>query len=89
MTSRTMRGKTIAGKTIVGAGLAVALLAAVAGTALADDMPELAELSPDGKDGCFGRIYDAAHLKVHPNQKVGRIFFYYGSDPVSPPNEEP
>ncbi|TIL50801.1 MAG: hypothetical protein E5Y81_25635, partial [Mesorhizobium sp.] len=33
--------------------------------------------------------YDAAHLKVHPNQKVERIFFYYGSDPVSPPNEEP
>ncbi|TIY01353.1 MAG: hypothetical protein E5V22_21585, partial [Mesorhizobium sp.] len=75
--------------TIVGAGLGVALLAAVAGTAFAEDTPKLTELSPDGKDACFGRVYDAAHLKVHPNQKVGRIFFYYGSDPVSHPNEEP
>ncbi|RWO31119.1 MAG: hypothetical protein EOS10_15490 [Mesorhizobium sp.] len=89
MILKTIRGKTIVGKTIVGAGLAVALLAAVASTALADDTPELTEISPDGKDACFGRIYDAAHLKVHPNQKVGRIFFYHGSDPVSPPTEEP
>jgi hypothetical protein len=74
-------------KTFMGAGLGVALLAAFAGTALADD--KLTELSPDGKDACFGRVYDTAHLKAHPNQKVARIFFYYGNDPVSHPNEEP
>ncbi|RWN37701.1 hypothetical protein [Mesorhizobium sp.] len=74
-------------KTTKGAGLGVALLAALAGTALADD--KLTELSQDGKDACFGRVYDAAHLKAHPNQKVARIFFYYGSYPVSHPNEEP
>ncbi|MER9440693.1 hypothetical protein NKI79_04655 [Mesorhizobium sp. M0340] len=83
MTSRTIMG------TIVGAGVGVALLAAVAGAAFADDMLKLTELSPDGKDACFGRVYDAAHLKSHPHQKVARIFFYYGRDPVSRPNEEP
>ncbi|MER9233237.1 hypothetical protein NKI56_14235 [Mesorhizobium sp. M0622] len=83
MTSRTIMG------TIVGARLGVALLAAVAGTAFADDTLRLTELSPDGKDACFGRVYDPAHLKSHPHQKVTRIFFYYGRDPVSRPNEEP
>lgn len=73
--------------TIVGAGVGVALLAAVDRAAFAED--RLTELSPDGKDACFGRVYDAAHLKSHPQQKVARIFFYYGRDPVSRPNEEP
>ncbi|UVK40894.1 hypothetical protein LHFGNBLO_002427 [Mesorhizobium sp. AR10] len=73
-------------KTMVGA---VALLASLAGTAFAGDTPKLTELSPDGKDACFGRVYDAAHLKAHPKQKVARIFFFYGYDPVSRPNEEP
>jgi hypothetical protein len=76
-------------KTMVGAGLAVTLLAAFAGKALADDTPKLTELSPNGADACFGRVYDAAHLKAHPHQKVARIFFFYGHDPVSRPNEEP
>ena len=67
----------------------VALLAALAGSALADDALKLTELSPNGADACFGRVYDAAHLKAHPHQKVARIFFYYGHDPVSRPNEEP
>jgi hypothetical protein len=75
---------------LIGIGLAAAMLA-FAGTALAEDggpLP-LTELSPDGGDACFGRVYDAAHLKAHPGQKVTRIFFLYGHDPVSRPNEEP
>ncbi|RVC82855.1 hypothetical protein EN745_05640 [Mesorhizobium sp. M4A.F.Ca.ET.022.05.2.1] len=71
----------------VGAALGAALF--VVGAALADDTPKLTELSPNGADACFGRVYDAAHLKAHPKQKVARIFFYYGHDPVSRPNEEP
>lgn len=59
------------------------------GAALADDAPKLPELSPNGADACFGRVYDAAHLKAHAKQKVARIFFFYGHDPVSRPNEEP
>ena len=78
MTSRTMAGS------LLGAALAV-----IAGAARADDALSLKELSPNGADACFGRIYDAAHLKTHPRQKVARIFFYYGHDPVSRPNEEP
>lgn len=76
-------------KTLAGAGLGATLLATLAGTAFAEDALKLTELSPDGKDACFGRVYDAAHLKAHPNQKVGQIFFYHGHDPVSHPNEEP
>lgn len=50
---------------------------------------KLKRLSPDGQDACFGRVYDEAHLQSHPKQKVRRIFFYYGQDPVTHPNEEP
>jgi hypothetical protein len=69
--------------------LGVALICWAPGTAFADDAPKLTELSPKGADACFGRVYDAAHLQAHPKQKVARIFFYYGHDPVSRPNEEP
>ncbi|WP_245418644.1 hypothetical protein [Mesorhizobium sp. WSM3864] len=72
---------------VAGAVLGAALF--FAGAALADDAPKLTELSPNGADVCFGRVYDAAHLKAHPHQKVARIFFYHGHDPVSRPNEEP
>ncbi|TGQ33222.1 MULTISPECIES: hypothetical protein [unclassified Mesorhizobium] len=75
-------------KAMLGTGFGVALFAALAGTAFADDTPKLTELSPNGADACFGRVYEAAHLKAHPHQKVARIFFYYGPDPVSHPNEE-
>jgi len=73
--------------TVGGAALGVALF--FVGAATADDAPKLTDLSPDGADACFGRVYDAAHLKAHPHQKVARVFFYYGHDPVSRPNEEP
>ncbi|MBZ9980665.1 hypothetical protein LB521_05800 [Mesorhizobium sp. BR-1-1-8] len=66
-----------------------ALLSLLGATAFADEAAKLTELSPNGQDACFGRIYDANHLKAHPEQKVARIFFYYGHDPVSRPNEEP
>jgi hypothetical protein len=73
-------------RAIVGFGLAMAS----AGIARAQDGGlDIKALSPDGRDACFGRVYDKAHLKAHPNQKVERIFFYYGGDPVSHPNEEP
>ncbi|MDX8498916.1 hypothetical protein RFM99_10820 [Mesorhizobium sp. VK4C] len=74
-------------RTVAGAALGAALF--ISGTALADNAPKLSELSPNGADACFGRVYDAAHLKAHPRQKVARIFFFYGHDPVSQPNEEP
>ena len=73
--------------TVGGAALGAALF--FVGAATADDAPKLTDLSPDGADACFGRVYDAAHLKAHPHQKVARVFFYYGHDPVSRPNEEP
>lgn len=46
--------------------------------------------TPVGSDreACYGRIYSQSHLQSHPNQKVARIFFYSGKDPVSRPNEE-
>ncbi len=50
---------------------------------------KLPELSPDGQDVCFGRVYDSRHLQEHPNQKIQRIFFLYGHDPVDRPNEQP
>jgi hypothetical protein len=67
---------------IAGTGLAVMF----AGTALAQTTSSA--LSPDGKDACFGRVYDAAHLKAHPNQKIARIFFLQGKNPVNRPMEE-
>lgn len=79
-------------RAIAGIGVSLAVGMAFAGIAWAQDETkslDLKALSPDGKDACFSRVYDKTHLKTHPNQKVERIFFYYGSDPVSHPNEEP
>ncbi|RWC16226.1 MAG: hypothetical protein E5V91_06410 [Mesorhizobium sp.] len=83
-----MASKAVVGRTMAGVALCAAL-AAFADAARAEQPPKLPELSPTGADVCFGRIYDAAHLKAHPHQKVARIFFFYGHDPVSRPNEEP
>jgi hypothetical protein len=72
------------------AGLGAAAWLAFAGAAMAQGGSlDLKALSPDDRDACFGRVYDRAHLKAHPNQKVERIYFYRGGDPVSHPNEEP
>ncbi|MBZ9660335.1 hypothetical protein LB523_14875 [Mesorhizobium sp. ESP-6-4] len=83
-----MASRIVVGRAMAGAVLCAALVA-FAGVARAEQPPKLPELSPTGADACFGRVYDAAHLKAHPHQKVARIFFYYGHDPVSRPNEEP
>ncbi|TGQ51068.1 hypothetical protein EN836_26385 [Mesorhizobium sp. M1C.F.Ca.ET.193.01.1.1] len=77
----------MASRMVGGAALGAALF--ISGAALAEDALKLTELSPNGADACFGRVYDVAHLKAHSHQKVARIFFYYGHDPVSRPNEEP
>jgi len=79
-------------KAIAGIGPGMAVWIGLASGALAQDGGsglDLKALSPGGGDACFGRVYDKAHLKAHPNQKVERIFFYYGKDPISHPNEEP
>src|SRR4051812_24495299 len=68
--------------------LAAACLFALALPAAADDAL-LPQLSPGGKPVCFGRVYDAAHLKAHPQQKVQRIFLAHGVDPLGRANEEP
>jgi len=83
----SLRGEDHMTSRVVGGALGAALF--FVGAAVADDAPKLTELSPNGADVCFGRVYDAAHLKAHPHQKVARIFFYYGRDPVRRPNEEP
>ncbi|WP_457797870.1 hypothetical protein [Methylocystis sp. S23] len=38
---------------------------------------------------CFARVYDAAHLKAHPRQKVARMFFMIGKNKVSTYWEDP
>jgi hypothetical protein len=68
---------------LLGAALVAFPIGAIA------DEAKLPELSPDGKDVCYGRVYDAPHLQAHPNQKIQRIFFFFGHDPVDRPNEEP
>ena len=35
---------------------------------------KLPELSPNGEDVRFGRVYETQHLQAHPNQKMQRIF---------------
>lgn len=69
-------------------GLLTAMLVTVA-VARADENDRLRDLSPEGQDACFGRVYDKAHLARNPDQKVERIFFLYGGDPVTRANEEP
>lgn len=56
--------------------LLVAMLAAPAGTASAENA--FAPFFPVGENACWGRSYDAAHLAKHPRQKVRAIHF---SDP--------
>lgn len=67
-------------------GAAIGIAGLFLGTAFAQTS---SALSPDGKDACFGRVYDAAHLKTHPNQKIARIFFLQGKNPVNRQMEEP
>lgn len=76
-------------KGAMAAGLGIVCALVLAEIAAADQLPPLKQLGADGGSACFGRVYDADHLKAHPRQKVARIFFYYGPDPVSRPSEDP
>lgn len=74
------------------AAISAALWLTLAGGAAAQQSSKASDwqkLTAEGEEACFGRVYDKAHLQRHPNQKVERIFFYRGGDPVSRPNEEP
>lgn len=73
-------------------GLGLAVWSALAGMAWAEQgeaQPATVGTGADGKDVCFGRVYDAAHMKAHPRQKVVRFFLLQGHDPVSRPSEDP
>jgi hypothetical protein len=65
-----------------------AILLVIALPAAAADDDVLSELSPTEKPVCFGRVYDAEHLRAHPHQKTQRIFLLHGHDPLGRPNEE-
>jgi hypothetical protein len=65
-------------------GLAWLAATIVGSSALWADEP-----TPAAPAVCFGRVYDAAHMKTHPDQKIQRIFLFHGPDPVSRPSEEP
>ncbi len=70
--------------------LVVFALAAVivcAGSAHAQsDGPSLPRHFPAGKEACFGRNYDGAHLAAHPKQRVAS--FYLFRDPAPDPYKE-
>ena len=54
-----------------GGMLAVSLSLAIVTGALAQDRASpLPRHLPLGQEACFGRVYDAAHLKKHPRQRV-------------------
>lgn len=78
-----------ASRKIAAAGAAIVGTFILAGTVHAGEPRILKELSPDGGSACFSRVYDEDHLKTHPHQKVARIFFYHGPDPVSRRSEDP
>lgn len=64
-------------RTIVFGLAAAGSLAAVLGTALADEYAKLKVLLPPapGAQACYARTYDKAHLAEHPKQKVTEMIF--------------
>ncbi len=64
--------------------LGLGLASAAAAASAQESKPAAAD-----EEACYGRVYSQSHLQSHPDQKVARIFFYRGKDPVSHPNEEP
>jgi hypothetical protein len=64
-------------RTIVFGLAAAGRLAAVLGTALADEYAKLKVLLPPapGVQACYARTYDKAHLAEHPKQKVTEMIF--------------
>jgi len=75
-------------KTLSLAVIVVACAGAGAAVAQEDGKP-VSVLNPDGKDACYGRVYNDAHLVRHRRQKVARIFLLSGDDPRNAPTEEP
>ena len=70
-----------------GTALAVALAVALASAAEAQDrVSPLPRHLPLGQEACFGRVYDAAHLKKHPKQRV--TAFHLFRDFTPDPNME-
>lgn len=64
-------------------------------TSLAFGLPAAAldwdpqDFGPAGQQLCFERVYDARHMATHPDQKIERMFFLTGLDPVNRRNEIP
>lgn len=47
----------------------------------------LAKTFPPGDEICFGKVYDAAHFKAHPRQRVSAFYFFKALTP-DPQREE-
>lgn len=71
----------------------VAALGALAILTLAasaqDRVSPLPSHFPLGKDVCFGRVYDEAHLKTHPKQLVTSLHIFRDLDPDQNTEDEP
>ena len=70
-------------------GLAMLMLLAPSCASLAQEprrTSPLPEHMPLGKEACYGRVYDAAHLKKHPKQRV--TAFHLFRDFTPDPNTE-
>lgn len=70
----------------VGAAIVLGVTLAFAQSILPGEEDALAAFVPPepGKRACFSRVYDEAHLKAHPRQKVTAMNFritYYRHDP--------
>src|SRR4030088_2161543 len=65
-------------------GLRAALIAFGAGVALAGWLALMIFTTdralpwhfPRGVEACFGRVYDAAFLKAHPNHRISEVYVY-------------
>lgn len=68
------------------AALTVATLAMSCAAAAQERASPLPEHLPLGQEACFGRVYDAAHLKKHPKQRV--TAFHLFRDFTPDPNKE-
>jgi hypothetical protein len=67
--------------------LALILALAIAPGALAQErVSPLPRHLPLGQEACFGRVYDAAHLKKHPRQRVTSLHLFRDFTPD--PNKE-
>src|SRR5262249_4485172 len=70
-------------------GVLVLVALAGASVALAQDakVSPLPNHLPVGVEACYGRVYDAAHLRAHPQQRVAS-FHIFGDFAPDPSREE-